>query len=329
MTLHPVKKTKLAEGAAAEESLSAVESLKEMLEMAHAQEVETRYIGVIETLKLAISEKNSKVWMYGPKRTTDLIIGVVLKSFNMRSSPLKKRLHYEKDLVYLFDLSSAAPGGVRAILYKVLEATAERKDEEKEVGKFIFQIPRVTDINKLDKRIGSRMEGTKIWIKELQEKDYLRIFSRVIETLRERKNSAFDFENVNQGLSKFVHSSYLIDSTFEGMCVRFYKYMYRIEEPEVYSLLNPVHLIILMTSSIKRSNLSSVYEEFERRTAGLAHFKKIEKDTVHRRLTDLMELGLVARGFFMSDKSQLEMEVLKRDEIYLKVILERIKRLWK
>ncbi|KAI5146988.1 hypothetical protein NEPAR07_2483, partial [Nematocida parisii] len=34
------------------------------------------------------------------------------------------------------------------------------------------------------------------------------------------------------------------------------------------------------------------------------------------------------RGYFTSDRIELESEILSRDEIYLKVMLERVKKFW-
>ncbi|KAI5191977.1 hypothetical protein NEMIN01_1761 [Nematocida minor] len=335
MTIRPIKKIKVEqenEQPVNEDPFHGLSTIPEILNMAYAQEVETRYISVIETIILRLnSEESEKIWIYGPKKITDHITAVVANVTARSLDALVKKISYDIENIHLFDLSSNSLKKTRSILYRVLEKTNPLGMAK---SKFIFQIPRVADMMKLDKRIVSRMDGIKAYVKELQENAYIKIFSRVIEVLKEKeeeygkKSVSFDFPRINSNLEEFVHFSYLMDNSYEGMSLRFFKYIYDVKEPNPYKLLNSIHLIILMAATIKRVTLCSVYEEFERRVNNVPHFKKISKDTVFRRLTDLMSLGLIARGYFTSDRLELEAEILSRDEVYLKVMLERVKKYW-
>lgn len=336
MTIRPIKKIKVvqedAEQQVNEDPFQDINTIPELLEMAYAQEIETKYLSVIETIILRLnSEDNEKIWIYGPNKISKHITRVVSNVTARAAENLVPKLYYPPESIHLFDLSVNSLKKSRSVLYKVLEKTNPQYNIK---SKFIFQIPRVADMLKLDKRIVSRMDGIKVYVKEIQESGYIKIFSRIIEVLKSReevyakRQVVFDFSRIENGLSDFVYYSYLIDNSYEGMSIRFYKYIYDVKDPSPYKLLNSIHLIILMAATIKRVTLCSVYEEFERRVNNIPHFKKISKDTVFRRLTDLMSLGLIARGYFTSDRLELEAEIISRDEVYLKVMLERVKKYW-
>ncbi|KAI5181282.1 hypothetical protein NEOKW01_1501 [Nematocida sp. AWRm80] len=308
-------------------TLSDAKNLSEMLDIAYAQEIETKYISVIETLILKLfSNDLEKIWLYGPKIASDHIIRVISNATARQVATFRRRTKYNIQNIYQFDIGAYPTVIVRNSLYKMLEKT---NPLEILGNKFIFQISSTTAINKLDKRITSRMEGTKVYIKEFNEKEYNVIFSRTIEALKERSPEAFDYPEILKGLEEFIHKSHLIDNGYKSMKMRFFKYLYQIEEPNIYSILNSIHLIILLASTIKRITFSGVYEEFERRVSNISHFKTVSKDIVFRRTSELMELGLIARGYFVQDLQELELEIHKREEVYLKVILERVKRFWK
>lgn len=336
MDIRPIKKIKVSQETADttvhEDPFQEIHIIPDLLEMAYSQEVETRYLSVIETIILRLnSEDGEKIWVYGPKKISSHIVAVVSNVTVRPIDILGTQTNFLTNNIYLFDLSDSSLKKSRSILYKVLEKT-NPLDVIK--TKFMFQIPRVADMHKLDKRIVSRMDGIKVYVKEIQESGYIKIFSRVIEVLKSREEEyakkavAFDFKKIEDGLEEFVHYSYLMDNSYERMSLRFYKYLYGINEPSPYKLLNSIHLIILMAATIKRVTLCSVYEEFERRVSNIPHFKKVSKDVVFRRLTDLMSLGLMARGYFTSDRLELEAEIISRDEVYLKVMLERVKKYW-
>ncbi|KAI5161448.1 hypothetical protein NEAUS03_1607 [Nematocida ausubeli] len=337
MTIRPIKKIKVAEAAKPDEVLpedpfAGLTTVPEYLNMAYTQEIETRYISLIETLILRVkSEESQKIWIYGPKKISDHIIEILSNAAAMQVEILQKKLIFDPANIYLMDLSHTSIKSSRSVLYRILERTSPLSIQK---NKFIFQIPRVIDMMKLDKRIVSRMDGVKAYVKELTEKEYFKIFSRVLEVLKIKekeyraKSVVLDLAKIQKGLDVFVHSAYLVDNSYEGMSIKFYKYLYDVQEPNPYKMLSSVHLIILMAATVKRVTLCSVFEEFERRVANVPHFKKVSKDCVFRRLTDLMSLNLVARGYFTSDRLELEAEILSRDEIYLKVMLERVKKFW-
>ncbi|KAH9386583.1 uncharacterized protein NEMAJ01_1479 [Nematocida major] len=336
MTIRPIKKIKLpqesVESSVVDDPFSKLSTVPELLGMAYIQEVEARYISVIETIILRInSDLSEKVWVYGPRKITSHIISVISNVTGKPLEILNKKSACEKDSLYFLDMSSSTMKSGRSILYRILEKGAPSGSKK---TKFIFQIPRVSDMMKLDKRIVSRMDGVKAYVKELREKEYLKIFSTVIEILKARveeyakKGVQFNFQRIEEKLEEFVHFAYLMDNTYEGMSLRFFKFIYEVEEAKPYALLNSIHLIILLSATVKRVTLCSVYDEFERRVANQAHLKRTRKDTVFRRLTDLMSTGLIARGYFTSDRQELEAEVLSRNEVSLKVMLDRVKSHW-
>lgn len=336
MSIRPIKKIKVSEEAPEqplnEDPFFGLSTIPEFLNMAYIQEVETRYISVIETMILRVtSEDSEKMWIYGPKKISDHIIAVVANATAKYVETLQKKSVFDIENIYLLDLSGNSEKSTRSILYRILEKASPLGIVN---NKFMFQIPRVFDMLKLDKRIVSRMDGIKVYVKELDKNAYLKVFSSVIEVLKNREEEyqkrsvVFDFKRIEKGLEDFVHYAYLIDNSYEGMSLKLFKYLYGIQEPNPYKLLNPVHLVILMAATIKRVTFCSVYEEFERRVTAVPHIKKVSKDVVYRRLTDLMGLGMIARGYFTSDRLELEAEIISRDEVYLKVMLERIKKYW-
>ncbi|KAI5166132.1 hypothetical protein NEIRO03_1003 [Nematocida sp. AWRm78] len=326
MSIRPIKKIKISqEKEEVLDPFAAVSTIPEYLSIAYTQEIETRYISLIETLILRInSEESQKIWIYGPKRISDHIIKILAVSSAKNIEPLLKKHIFDSSNIYLLDLSNNSVRASRTVLYRILEKASPLSLLN---NKFIFQIPRVADMLTLDKRIVSRMDGVKAYVKELSQTEYFKIFSRVIDIIKARHDIP-DINRVSSGLDDFIKYSYMVDNTYEGLSIKFYKYLYNVQEPNPYKLLSSVHLIILMAASVKRVTLCSVFEEFERRISYVPHFKKVSKDCVFRRLTDLMSLNLIARGYFTSDRIELESEILSRDEIYLKVMLERVKKFW-
>ncbi|KAI5190355.1 hypothetical protein NECID01_0947 [Nematocida sp. AWRm77] len=352
MPIHPVKKLCMDQQEEKEEEnpLLGAETLPEILEIACIQEIEAKHLSIIETLILAIQNKETqKIWMYGEKKVQDHILAIVSNTVGMRLEPLRKKSEYNVKNIYVLDLSSINTIIARGVLYKTLEKVSPIDILG---NKFIFQLTSIADVNKLEKRIISRCEGIKVYAQGFKEKDYLTIFSRALELMKARAREAsstsmntsvnaetdpstdadtdtgIDFKYVEENLMEFIRTAYLVDTGCDFMFEKFYRFLYRIEDYSPYSLLNSVHLIILLFSTIKRTTLSSVYEEFKRRTSVLAHFKRVDRNIVYRRLTDLTELGMIARGFFIHDRLELEEEVNRRKEVYLRVMLEQIKKHW-
>lgn len=336
MAIRPIKKLRVPQEEEKEQpdALQEANTLPEMVEAARLQEVEAKHVETIETLILAMQgPETQKIWLYGSKKILEHVMMIVSNTTAMGIEPLRKRSNPPLGSIHLLDISANAAITVRSLLYHTLE---QARPVEVMGNKFVFQLSSTADINKLEKRVLSRSEGIRVYVPNFDETDYLKMFSRVVERLKQRASggegdsaAGVDLGAVEAGLARFVQTAYLVDNSSEGMEVQFYRYLYQVEEASPYALLNPIHLIILLFSTIKRTTLSSVYEEFERRTSMLAHFKRVDRNIVYRRLTDLNELGMIARGYFIHDRVELEEEVLRRNEVYLKVMLERIKKHWR
>ncbi|KAI5173157.1 hypothetical protein NEFER03_2126 [Nematocida sp. LUAm3] len=357
--VQPIKKIKIDVSDVEEEMdpLEEAQTLPEMLLAAYTQEIDAKYLSVIETLILKMqSEETQRVWMYGVKTISDRIVEVVSNATAMSVEPFRRRTIYDARNIYLFDLYSATPCTVRSSLYRILEKTNPMDI----IGsKMIIQIPTIADAAKLDRRIISRMDGLKVFIREIEEEGYYKMFSRVVEkmgsllsafqenpeeseneekesmllkNIKKIENMPFPSHNsqkILDGLRGMTSYAYSIDSSYEAMSLYFYRYIYSIPNVDLYAGLNSVHLILLLIGTIKRITLVSCYEEFERRTSSIFHFKSLSRDIIYRRHADLVELGLLTRGYFMSDRADLEREVQRREEVYLKVFLEKVKRHWK
>ncbi|KAI5185063.1 hypothetical protein NEHOM01_0568 [Nematocida homosporus] len=374
--MQPIKKIKMVlDKEEMEDPLACALTVPEMIEAAAGQEIESKYLPILETLILCMQTKECvKLWMYGPKRISQHILAVVAGESALNVEVFRRRLQYDPNSLYVFDLNETGQVAVRSMLYKILENTNPVAIRG---CKFAFLIPTLTDIAKLDKRIISRMDGVKVYVQEFAEEDYLKVFSRVIERMKgryleEKENRGrinkprrigevinviqdvvdfsgnasvvcdlpplvveeesgfeFDFATIDRELVDMIRQAYLVDNTFDGMVIKFYKLIYRVEDPQPYSILNPIHLVIALTSTAKRTTLSCVYEEFVRRTAGIPYFRQASQDIVHRRMIDLLDLGIVSRGYFQQNTADLESAVHSRSEVYLKVMLERVKRHWK
>lgn len=326
-------------------------SIPEGVYAAYIQEIEKKYLSVINSLCGLLSDQEThKVWMYGPLQISSYVLSVVSDRSGKEIEVLRQKSAHDKEKIHVLDLSSTTTQTTRSIVYRILERSTS---EQLKGAKLFFQIPTAGDMPKLDKRILSRMEGTKIYFQDLDKEAYLKVFKKVVKGLkagylRKEKQETqdnrvylglkplsipclpeYDYKRIEDGLAEEIERSYMVDNSFSGMELRFYRYLYGITEKSPFVMLNSLHMTIVIASTVKRVAFSNVYDEFEKKVAETPHLKRASKDNVGRRMVDLIDAGIVSKGSYTQDHTDLEKEVLGREEVFLKILLERTKRQWK
>lgn len=182
---------------------------------------------------------------------------------------------------------SSSTSATRRTMYRLLEL--QRKD----LLSVVFIFPSLSSVDAIEKRVRSRMSSIHVYIRRIQPED---LADRSLETLHK----------------------YSINNNYHTL----YSHTYNTK----YKMLNSIHLLLLILSSFKRLTVQTVYEEFSKITANVKSLKKTTKSTVLRRYYDLLETESIVSGSFIGSLSEVEQEVLERQDVILQVILQKHKK---
>lgn len=311
-------------GAGAEASASA------MLEALFKEEIRRTFRAEIERIAMEFEGGGAvNINLYGIEeealreivRASCGLAGVKIKAGWGRLRALRR------EGVYVLDVKTKDSLTVRREMYRLLEKCSKGD------ASIIFLITSLKAVDKIEKRVKSRMFGPQIYVGKMPVDSYKRIFA---EFARGRKrqvgisiSGSKPGRELDEEAARAIELGYAVDNTFQGMRELFCRMVYRLAPRTSYEMLNPVHAIILILSVQKKIASSSLHSEFTKMVQNVKLLKRTGRDVVVRRYHDLLDLEMIQGGVFVGDRGELEEFIAQRREVYLRVILQRSKKHWK